>query len=114
MSKKQELRELKAKAQTLEARLHALNRRIGAFEHQGPQPSALKAVVDPEKCVACGLCEETCPVGAMTVGETARVDPMRCIGCGRCAEQCPQEAISMEAPGYGPRRQGVGKGAYRS
>ena len=113
MNKKDELRALKARTQTLEARLNRLTQRIRKFEHQGPRPSAFKALVDSEKCLGCGLCEETCPVGAISVEETARVDPIRCIGCGRCADECPQEAISMEVAVMGQRLRGAGKGGYR-
>ena len=113
MNRKEELRALKVRTQTLEARLNRLTQRIREFEHQRPRPSAFKAVVDSEKCLGCGLCEETCPVGAISVEETARVDPIRCIGCGRCADECPQEAISMEVAVMGQRLRGAGKGGYR-
>jgi len=115
MNREAELRALKARARSLEARLNRLSRRIGEAEHTGPRPSAFKAVVDSEKCVGCGLCEETCPLGAISVEETARVDPTRCIGCGRCADECPQEAISMEATVMGSRlrRGGIGRRRFQ-
>jgi ferredoxin len=115
MNKEAELKELKARAQTLEARLNRLTQGIREAEHTGPRPAAVQAVVDSEKCVACGLCEKACPVGAISVEETARVDPTRCIGCGRCADECPQEAISMEAAGLGRRLQGgrIGRHGFR-
>lgn len=111
MNREAELNAIKARAQTLEARLNRLTQRIRDAENKGPRPSAFRAVVDSEKCVGCGLCEKTCPFGAISVEETARVDPARCIGCGRCAGECPQGAISMEAAVMG-RRGGVG--GYRS
>jgi ferredoxin len=112
MNREAELKTLKARARTLEARLNRLSQRIREAEHPGPRPAAVQAGVDSEKCVACGLCEKTCPVGAISVEETARVDPTRCIGCGRCAAECPQEAISMEAAAMGRRLQGGRIGAH--
>ena len=52
-----------------------------------------KAVIDQEKCVRCGLCEENCNFGAIkdfTIGE------FECEGCGVCAEICPVQAIAMQ------------------
>jgi ferredoxin len=113
MNRKEELSVLKERARILEARLNQLTQRIREVEHTGPRATAFQAVVDSEKCVGCGLCEETCPLSAISVEETARVDPIRCIGCGRCADECPQGAISMEAAVMGGRLRGVGKGGYR-
>ena len=50
--------------------------------------------VDEEKCVACGICVEECPVDAITMeNQTARIDMEECIKCGHCHEVCPQEAV---------------------
>ena len=52
------------------------------------------AVVDADKCTACGLCADRCQVDAIEVGEFAVVG--ECIGCGLCATTCPSEAIRMK------------------
>jgi len=70
-----------------------------------------QAVIDPEKCVACGICqqacpfhaiihipipcEEACPAGAITKDEWGRekIDHDKCILCGRCMRDCPFGAI---------------------
>ncbi len=54
-----------------------------------------EAVVDAEECNACESCVQRCPVGAVTVGETAVVDRDKCLGCGLCAGACPVGAITV-------------------
>jgi len=60
-------------------------------------PSSFAALVDEEKCTACGICaDERCPVKAVTMeGDTALVKADACIGCGLCVTGCPTEAITM-------------------
>lgn len=52
-----------------------------------------KAVIDPEKCVRCGLCQENCAFDAI---EDYFVKEFACEGCGVCAELCPAHAVAME------------------
>lgn len=70
-----------------------------------------RAMINPDKCVNCGLCmkacpynavvrtpvpcEEICPVKAVSKDETGRevIDPEKCISCGQCARACPFAAI---------------------
>ena len=56
------------------------------------------AEVDPTVCNGCGICQNRCQVGAVTVAHPktpARVDADRCLGCGQCVETCPQQAIVL-------------------
>jgi indolepyruvate ferredoxin oxidoreductase alpha subunit len=60
-----------------------------------------KMQVDPEKCVACGMCFRVgCPaiVKSREVYEVngkhkAAIDPLLCTGCTVCMQVCPVEAI---------------------
>jgi len=65
---------------------------------QAVAPSGFLPQINEEKCVACGLCVERCPVDAMKLdeerdGPVCKVD--HCLGCGVCATGCPTEAIQM-------------------
>ncbi len=51
------------------------------------------AVIDPEKCTECGLCQELCHFGAI---KDFQVDPLSCEGCGFCYRVCPVDAITMQ------------------
>jgi ferredoxin len=55
------------------------------------------AVVDGERCIKCGNCEEKCQMEAIVIGEVAQVDLDRCIGCGLCIPSCDVEAIRLAA-----------------
>jgi benzoyl-CoA 2,3-dioxygenase component A len=51
-------------------------------------------LIDPEICIRCNTCEETCPIDAIT--HDARnyvVDAMVCNGCNACISPCPTGAI---------------------
>lgn len=50
------------------------------------------AVINPDVCKECGLCEEKCRFHAIT---NFQVDPISCEGCGVCAYVCPEIAIEM-------------------
>lgn len=55
--------------------------------------------VDRRRCVACGICQEACPVPGKAVtaghGKKARYDYRKCIRCYCCQEMCPAKAISV-------------------
>jgi len=94
MSRGQELEMLRAQAQAMEEQLQAIKKRIGEVD-KGTGKPGLIAVVDSDKCTACGICQEICPTSAITVDEIARIDREKCTGCGECVANCPQEALSL-------------------
>ncbi len=65
---------------------------------EGAERSNYRAVIDPEKCIACGVCQERCPVDAIVDDENgkSKVDRSKCIGCGVCVIDCATAAIVLE------------------
>lgn len=45
--------------------------------------------------VHCSACAQACPVGCLSVQDSAIVLAEGCLGCGRCAAVCPTEAIEL-------------------
>ena len=65
--------------------------------------------VDPDRCTACGLCTEVCPLDPPAIAlpfpeavpRAYAVNPERCLhvgeeGCTLCGDECPLEAISFD------------------
>lgn len=74
--------------------------------------------VDPESCIACGVCSKVCPVEVVSehdeglgtrkavyipfpqaVPTTYTVDFDHCTRCGECETRCPRKSINLEDQG---------------
>jgi MinD superfamily P-loop ATPase len=64
--------------------------------------SGKRAVIDPDECTACGVCETVCrfdairPPTEIPFSDAYQVEPLSCEGCASCFYQCPEDAIRME------------------
>jgi ferredoxin len=109
MSRIEELRALKERARAIEVRFQMLNKRIGEIQDR-PRTSIFKAIVDFERCVACGICADQCPEGAIVIDKTAHIDQRLCTGCGQCIDGCPQDALSLHPAWKTERGKTIGIG----
>jgi ferredoxin len=58
--------------------------------------SGYRSQVDPDLCIGCGLCADSCQFGALVVDDgLAVVDGEACMGCGVCVSHCASGALSL-------------------
>lgn len=52
---------------------------------------------DPDTCIECGTCAESCPINAISVngGGAPTIDKSICVGCGVCAMYCDTESLRL-------------------
>jgi electron transfer flavoprotein alpha subunit len=68
--------------------------------------------IDDEKCNACGLCEKSCPFGAIAVEEEMAQANDLCTLCGACVNVCPQAALEIERRQVSPEELSQYKGVF--
>ncbi len=57
---------------------------------------------DLDKCKGCGLCEEVCPLGIITIKDRKARIGAGCVECKTCLKVCPEGALIPEAPADQP------------
>ncbi|MFO7742486.1 MAG: NADH-quinone oxidoreductase subunit D [Anaerolineae bacterium] len=76
------------------------------FPPESPLSEAFRGrhILDPAKCIHCGLCAKICPNEAIEMVESAvggeggrypQIDYARCSFCGLCEDRCPVDALNM-------------------
>ncbi|MCE5297716.1 MAG: 4Fe-4S binding protein [Methanoregulaceae archaeon] len=56
-------------------------------------------VIDPSRCISCGMCMKKCPSEAICVEKDERIwriDRLRCVVCNSCIEVCPVKCLRMD------------------
>ena len=72
-----------------------------------------KAVIDPKKCIGCGICQTHCRFHALMESDGIyQVNEYACEGCGVCAYVCPQEAVTLQTDVAGRRELYVDDGVF--
>jgi formate hydrogenlyase subunit 6/NADH:ubiquinone oxidoreductase subunit I len=73
-----------------------------------PERSRGHVAIDVDGCISCGICQLSCPLGAIKVDKkegTWDIDRFDCIACGYCVEKCPKKCLSMVSGYQEPGRE---------
>jgi NAD-dependent dihydropyrimidine dehydrogenase PreA subunit len=61
--------------------------------------SAGRVVIEPNRCVQCGVCAYNCPVGIDVRNyswQRLPVNENKCLLCGQCVARCPRGVLRFE------------------
>ena len=72
-----------------------------------------KAVIDPVKCIGCGICQSHCRFDAIEEAATGyAVNEYACEGCGVCAHVCPEKAVTLHTDVAGRKELYLSEGVF--
>lgn len=72
-----------------------------------------KAVIDPQRCIGCGICKEHCRFDALQEQDGIyRVQEVSCEGCGVCAYVCPEQAVKLVTDVAGTKKLYLGENVF--
>ncbi|MBF0207637.1 MAG: NADH-quinone oxidoreductase subunit NuoF [Oligoflexia bacterium] len=77
---------------------------IEHIQHKRCRAAVCKKIIKhsilSDKCIACNLCQKSCPVSAIngTVRQKGSyvIDPQLCVNCGMCLDSCRNNAIEVK------------------
>ena len=58
-----------------------------------------QVVPDPSRCVQCGICNYSCPIGIDVRAHAWKGEPVKhseCLTCGECVARCPRGVLHFE------------------
>lgn len=72
-----------------------------------------KAVIDPQRCIGCGICKEHCRFDALQERDGVyRVQEVSCEGCGVCEYVCPEQAVKLVTDMAGTKKLYLGENVF--
>lgn len=72
-----------------------------------------KAVIDPQRCIGCGICKEHCRFDALQERDGVYwVQEVSCEGCGVCEYVCPEQAVKLVTDMAGTKKLYLGENVF--
>ncbi len=76
-----------------------------------PVFAVMGPVTDPDRCTACGACEQLCPTGSITTRAISETNEAGCILCAACVKGCAFGARALKGPFIRKIREWLGENA---